>query len=376
VVAPTTYFGEYVVVADEWGVSQIARTEAVGYDIFVDDGSEVAHEDQTTLPYVVKSGDRVLNLVGVLAFTFGNYKIEPVAVPEIVGGERPLPSLPLLRANEFSLATFNVENLFDTADPHPTSPPRPTSAQYGLKLDKIAQTILAMGAPTIIGLQEVENIAVLQDLVELAALAGFGYEPYLIEGSDSRGIDNAYLVRSDQATVEGVSAYPAPEALTTRPPLIITVTLHLESGEQSLVLLNNHFTALSAGEEVTEPQRTGQAALNVSAMEEIRADNPDTLFVVMGDLNSFYDTLPIHTLQAAGLGHVYEFLDGPLPYTYIFEGRTQTLDHILLSEGLFEAVTAVHVLHLNADYPLAGPEDTTARHSSDHDPLVVLLSFE
>jgi uncharacterized repeat protein (TIGR01451 family) len=376
VIAPTNRFGEYVVVADDWGISQIARTDAVGIDIFVDDGSEVAHEDQTTLPYAVKSGDRIQDLVGVLAFTFGHYKIEPLTPPEIVVEERPLPGLPRLGPDEFSIATFNVENLFDTADPHPTSPPRPSLAQYHLKLDKIAETILAMAAPTIIGLQEVENIAVLQDLVDLEVLAEFGYEPYLIEGSDSRGIDNAYLVRSDQATIEGVMAYPAPEALTTRPPLIITVTLHLENGQQTMVLLNNHFTALSAGEEVTEPQRTEQAALNVSAMEQIRAQQPDTLFVVMGDLNSFYDTLPIHTLQEAGLRHAYDFLAEPLPYTYIFEGRTQTLDHILLSEELFGEVTAVHVLHLNADYPLASPTDVTARHTSDHDPVVVLLSFD
>jgi predicted extracellular nuclease len=164
--------------------------------------------------------------------------------------------------------------------------------------------------------------------------------------------------------------------VTTRPPLIITVTLQLENSEQTVVLLNNHFTALSAGEEVTEPQREDQAALNVSAIEQIRDNNPDTLFVVMGDLNSFYDTLPIHTLQEAGLHHVYEFLEEPLPYTYIFEGRTQTLDHILLSEELFGEITAVIVLHLNADFPLASPEDNTAQHTSDHDPLVVLFSWE
>jgi predicted extracellular nuclease len=376
VIAPTTRFGEYVVVADEWNVSHITRTEPVGYDIFVDDGSEVAHEDQSTLPYAVQSGDQVQNLVGVMAFTFGQYKIEPTAAPEIVMAERPLPALSPLEANQFSIATFNTENLFDLIDPHPASPPRPTLDQYRLKLDKIAQTIVAMGAPTIIGLQEVENIDILENIAELEAIADFGYVPYLIEGSDSRGIDNAFLVRGDMATVEGVSAYPAPEALTTRPPIIITVTVHLDSGEQTVVLLDNHFTALSAGEEVTEPQRNGQAALNVSAIEEIRAEQPDTLFVVLGDLNSFYDTLPIHTLQAAGLRHVYEFLAEPLPYTYIFEGRTQTLDHILLSEGLFAEITAVNVLHLNADYPLASPDDATAQHTSDHDPIVVLFSWE
>ncbi len=85
-----------------------------------------------------------------------------------------------------------------------------------------------MGAPTIVGLQEVENIDVLEDLAEQEAIADYDYQPFLVEGTDSRGIDVGYLVRGDQATVEGASAYPAPEGLTSRPPLLITVTLHLD----------------------------------------------------------------------------------------------------------------------------------------------------
>ena len=75
----------------------------------------------------------------------------------------------------------------------------------------------------------------------------------------------------------------------------------------------------------------------MAVVEQLLAAEPGASVIVMGDLNSFYDTLPIHTLQDAGLRHLYEFLDqdSGLPYTYIFEGRTQTLDHILLSEDLF-----------------------------------------
>jgi predicted extracellular nuclease len=65
-----------------------------------------------------------------------------------------------------------------------------------------------------------------------------------------------------------------------------------------------------------------------------------------------------------------------LPYTYIFEGRTQTLDHILMSENMVDHLTVVTVPHLNTPYPIAAPDDASPRHTSDHDPVVVIFTFE
>ena len=45
----------------------------------------------------------------------------------------------------------------------------------------------------------------LEDLAATEPIAGYGYVPVLIEGTDSRGIDVGYLVRGDRATLEGVS---------------------------------------------------------------------------------------------------------------------------------------------------------------------------
>ena len=378
VVAPTTKYGEFVAVNQKWEVDSLLRTDTVGFTIFVDDGSAATHTDASTQPFVVARGDVVSQVVGPLAFTFDNYKIEPISIPEISSEVLELPTLAEAGANQLTVATFNVENLFDNRDPHPSSPERPTSAQYQLRLTKLAAAIEAMGAPDIIGLQEVEHIGVLEALVELDALAAYGYEPYLIEGFDSRGIDQGYLVRSDRVTVDGVGAYNAPNGITSRPPLVITTTAHLESGDQQVIVLNNHFTSLAAGEEATEPRRTAQAAWNVTVMEQLAAAHPDAAFIVLGDLNSFYQTLPINTLQDAGLRHSYEFFgDGEtLPYTYIFAGRTQSLDHILMSDGLFAQISDVQALHIGVDFPLPSPDDATALRVSDHDPLVVTFTFE
>ncbi len=378
IVAPTTQYGEYAYILQKWAINAVARIEDVGYLLFADDGSNVAHADAATLPYTVAKGDLIDDLTGPLAYTFDNYKIEPVITPTVTAAERPLPTFAPAGPDEITIATFNVENLFDAADPNPDSPPKPTPSQYEARLNKAAEAILALGAPTIIGLQEVENIGVLADLAAMAQLADYDYQPVLIEGFDSRGIDVGYLVRGDVASVDGFSSHPGPNELTSRPPLVLTTTVQLASGPQTITLINNHFLSLSAGEEATEPQRAAQAAWNVTLVEQILADDPLAQVVVLGDLNSFYQTLPLDTLQAGGLRHVFEFAlaaGEELPYTYIFEGKTQALDHILLTEGLWERVTAVTPLHIDADYPLPDPADTSARHVSDHDPLVVRLSF-
>lgn len=375
VVAPTTQYGEYALVSQQHGVTTVERLDEVGYLIFVDDGSSIVHDDSSTLSYIVQQGDVVTSLTGVLAFTFGQYKIQPEVAPEVMTLTLEMPTVAAALPNQLSVATFNVENLFDLVDPHPSSPPRPTLDGYHTKLNKIAASIVAMGAPTIIGLQEVENMDVLEDLVAEAALAGYSYAPYLIEGNDSRGIDVAFLVRSDLATVEAVQAYDAPSELFARPPLVITTTVHLASGDIQVIAINNHFLALSAGEEATEPTRNAQAAWNAELAAQFQTNFPDAYVLVMGDLNSFYGTLPLETLGSE-LTHVYDLIGGSLPYTYIFEGRTQTLDHILMSENLVDHLMVVTVPHLNTPYPIAAPDDASPRHTSDHDPVVVIFTFE
>jgi predicted extracellular nuclease len=64
------------------------------------------------------------------------------------------------------------------------------------------------------------------------------------------------------------------------------------------------------------------------------------------------------------------------PYTYIYLGESETLDHILVTPSLYQRLVQVTGLHIDADYPPPIPEDPSARRASDHDPLVVIFSFE
>ena len=94
---------------------------------------------------------------------------------------------------------------------------------------------------------------------------------------------------------------------------------------------------------------------------------------VIGDLNSFYDSRPIDTLREAGMNHVFEIIPAEARYSYIYQGLSQTLDHILVTPALFELLARVEVLHVNADYALPFPDDASPRHTSDHDPVVAVF---
>jgi predicted extracellular nuclease len=237
----------------------------------------------------------------------------------------------------------------------------------------MADTIRRAGYPTIVALQEIENIEVLEDLAQQEAILEFAYQPLLIEGFDSRGIDVGYLIRGD-AEVLDVQQYDAPEGLTSRPPLLVKVKLEVGGQEETIYVINNHFTSMAAGVEITEPRRNAQAQWNVHILQEIiLKEDPDARVAIVGDLNSFFDSQPIQTLRDAGLDHVLDIVRPDQRYNYIYQGESQVLDHILVTRNLFEILDGVHLLHVNADFPPPRPDDASAERKSDHDPVIAIF---
>jgi len=382
-VAPTSSYGEYVLVRAERGIDRIPRGRETGAFIMVDDGATTRHDDGTTLPYAVRSGDQVGSLIGPLAFTFDNYKIEPVEPPELVPVlDNVIPQLPRPDPDQFSVATFNIENFFDSQEPHlPSDPPRPSRSEYERKRSQVVDTIVALGVPTVVGFQEVENVGVLEDVAAQPALADYDYQAALIEGPSSRDIDVGFLVRGDRVTLEEIGQYQAPEGLFSRPPLMITMTVHTASaGDVTVHAIVNHFISKSGGEALTEPRRVMEAEWNAHLVDDILVGDPEAYVVVLGDLNDYYDSAPLRALTEGSIpgGRLVNVADALPPaerYSYIFQGISQLLDHILVTPALAARQVRVDVLHVNADYPPTDPEDTSLRHSSDHDPVVATFGL-
>ncbi len=368
-VGPTTRYGEFAVVLSKHGISRAWQDSDHGMLIYVDDGSSTIHESRDSIPDAVTVGDTVSRLIGPLAYSFGNYKIEPTADFSVTTKPSMVTNLEPLDEGYFSIMTWNVENLFDFVVPHPSSPPLPSVSEYKRDITKVANTILTAGMPTIIGFQEVENLEILEDIAAHSLLVEYHYLPVLIEGTDSRGIDVGYLVRGDQAKILDQVQYPSPGNITSRPPLLVKIQAGGEN-TSALYILNNHFTSMSGGELTTEPRRNAQAEWNVQIGQEILTADPDAYLAVIGDLNSYYKSLPLETLQEGGLSSVFDTLPPEERYTYVYQGTSQVLDHILINEALKDLLFQVQVLHCNADFPLPFSADDSYWSKSDHDPLI------
>ena len=368
VVGPTTRYGEYAIILSKHGLDRVWQGQDQGMVILVDDGSSETYETRDDQDVAAAVGDNISGLVGVLTYNYGNYKIEPTAKYAVQNQPPDIIPLESLEPGSFSVMTWNVENLFDFVVPHPSSPPLPKVSEYKLSISRVAQTIQAAAFPIVIGFQEVESLEILEDIADDPLLVAYDYQAALIEGTDSRGIDVGYLVRGDQAEIVDVVQYPSPGNISSRPPLMIQV--ELEGSDASLYFLNNHFTSMSGGEETTEPRRTAQAAWNAEVALEILQENPGALLVVMGDLNSYYGSLPLQTLEEIGLINLFDWLDPEERYSYVYQGSSQVLDHILVNEDLEAYLVEVNVLHSNADFPLPLSDYEGYIHKSDHDPVI------
>ena len=123
-------------------------------------------------------------------------------------------------------------------------------------------------------------------------------------------------------------------------------------------------------------QRDKQSQYIVSLVEEVLASRLDANVIVLGDLNDYLDSDPVINLSANNLSNLLERVEKPSRYTYIYQGVSQVLDHILVR--LEPGLLAIEIIptHINSDFPIAYKSmNDTAHRSSDHDPVFVQFVF-
>ncbi|MEL6302424.1 MAG: lamin tail domain-containing protein [Pseudomonadota bacterium] len=147
---------------------------------------------------------------------------------------------------------------------------------------------------------------------------------------------------------------------------------------KSIFVINNHFSSKFGDDPLfgpnqapilfSEPERTDQATVVASFVSDILAMDADARVVVLGDLNEFEFRTPLLTLETAGLINLTNTADVSDAYSFIFNGNSQALDHILVSPSLFPAeFDAVHAA-------IDAAEDIESV-TSDHDPIIVKLDL-
>ena len=365
----------------------------------------------------VKVGDKVQGLIGALDFRFGIYCLEPASAPQVlpVRSNPEMAKIPTLSAPTFSIATFNLADLFDTLDDPLSEDLVLSLPEYQRRLRKRALAIgQEMGAPAILALQEVENLTVLQDLVARPELQA-AYNIVWQEGLDQRGLDVALLYRPDQVSllsyqtrqgctglVDGLEPDGNDDPLSpqntltcdrdgdglldgnrlfSRPPLLVHLELRPTGAPGSLVdlwLVVCHFKSKvqdTSSIQYTLPRRLEQARFVAVLVAELLASHPATHLLVLGDLNDHPDSQPLAELFGRGLQNAMDWAESESRYTYIYRGISQTLDYVLVHPQPTWLPALVQAVHINADYPDTYLSDIdTPIRSSDHDPLVLTFA--
>ncbi len=114
----------------------------------------------------------------------------------------------------------------------------------------------------------------------------------------------------------------------------------------------------------TEAQRDQQAQAVNSFVDSILAADRRANVVLLGDLNDFDFSTTLKTLEGGVLRNLFETLPPGERYTYVFEGNSQALDHILVTGSLFSSLVRFDVVHINAEF---------VDQASDHDPTLAVF---
>jgi len=369
------------------------------------------------------AGTVVENLVGPLDYGFQSYTVLPdLSTPPRVtaapahGAARP-PAV-----DEYTVASFNLQRFFDTTDDPTVGDVVLTAAAFQRRLTKASLYIRRLlHLPVIVGVQEVENLATLQALA--AALNRDArearelkprYEAYLEEGNDPGGIDVGFLV--DRARVEVLQVtqegradmFRNPvngrsELLNDRPPLVLRARPFGPAGvNPSITVIVSHLRSLididhpSEGARV-RAKRAGQAEFLAALIDRRLHVEPGEQILAIGDLNAFefsdgyVDVVgtirgrpapreqviaPTRDALDADLVNLMDFRPADQRYSYVFDGSAQTLDHVLVSDGLLAQVAAFMHVRGNADSPEVWRSDAARpERISDHDPALIYLRF-
>ena len=197
------------------------------------------------------------------------------------------------------VAFYNLENLFDTIrDPRindeeftPSGPSRWDTKKYNTKLAHLAEAISRIGneytkgGPVMMGVSEVENRQVVEDLIHTPPLAAEGFRIVHYDSPDRRGIDVAFLYQPAYFEVKSSSVHPlrmpSDTGFRTRDVLQVDGIL---DGDLVHVLVN-HWPSRSSGEKETAPKRNAAADLCRSIVQSIYKNDPAARIIIMGDLN-------------------------------------------------------------------------------------------
>lgn len=360
----------------------------------------------------LRVGDRLDGLAGVVSFSNGAYRVQPLSPPQ-VSAANARSAAPARKAGHLRVASFNVLNFFNgdgLGGGFPTERGAKTRDDFLRQKAKIVSAIRQLDAD-VLGLMELENdgfgpqsaVKELVDALNAGQAADKQYrfvDPGLPKiGTDA--ITTGMLYRPSRVKPDG-----AAQALTVGDPgknrLSLAQTFAADGKKLTLVV--NHLK--SKGSSCDQVRVDGapdadtgdgqgncnltrvQAARDLVKWAKQRGASAKEGLLVMGDMNAYAKEDPIRAFEDGGLSNLLARFQKDA-YSYVYQGESGNLDHALADASLVKWVADAGEWHINADEPTAleyGSEFKSAEQrqnyyapdayrSSDHDPLYVDLQL-
>jgi predicted extracellular nuclease len=405
VVGPRNAFGEILVLADD-GAGASVRTARGGIVIRPNDFNpeRIMLDDLFMATPAADVGDHFANpAVGVMTYDFANFKIAVTrALVTVAGGiGREVTRTPI--DQEVVVGTYNVENL------------DPGDASFARHADLIVNHLRS---PDVLVIEEIQdndgptNSTVTDASVTWSALIGAIqaaggplYEYRQIDPVDDQdggepggNIRVGFLFRTDRGvefidrpggtstTATTVVRRPSGPQLSFSPGRIAPQDSAWASSRKPLAgefrmrgkkvfVIANHFNSKGGDQPLfgrfqpparsSEVQRHQQAQIVNDFVDSILAADANANVIVAGDINDFEFSETVEILEEGGaLTSLMHSLPQAERYSYVFEGNSQVLDQILVSENLTRFPIEYDPVHVNSEF---------ADQASDHDPQVARL---
>eukprot|EP00850_Spirogloea_muscicola_P013852 SM000096S24881 [mRNA] locus=s96:348565:352511:+ [translate_table: standard] len=367
-------------------------------------------------------------IVAYVDYDFGQYQF-PITngVPTRIDNHLSKTVATAPTSTEFSIASFNMENFGGQApqtkfDAVASIVVNNMLSPYIIIVEEIQQSQAAPNSgdvPNPAGVVDC-NVTMARLITAIIAAGGPPYDYREIDpqngtdgGQPGGNIRQVFMFRSDQVTFvdrpyngsssptyDAVSVVTSPSGevqlswspgridpgnsawVSSRKPL---VGEFLIDGEKIFVC-GNHLNSKGGDDYLfgvhqptpvlsSEVQRNMQATVIQNFLSTLVAADPNANVILGGDLNDFAWSNPLQILQApiAPNWRLTTLADALLPvsqrYSYVYEGNSQELDHILVSTPLLSRVTGVEPIHVDSEFALSDPTVV-----SDHDPTVARIT--
>ena len=392
------------------------------HEIWLDDHSTRQNPEPIPFPTgglsaekTVRVGDEVRGVEGFLVQTKAGYRLLPTKAPEFAS-TNPRNNTPKAKPDgALRVGSFNVLNFFTGAGQTPQFPTKRGASNAEELVRQQGKMIAALSAmdADIIGLLEVENngygaegalATIVRLLNEKLGSKVFAFvETAEKPGTDQIKVALIYRIASVKPVGQTAINLTGPFVRGSRAPLAQSF-LHQGSGTELTVSVN-HFKSKGSCPKLPgadNDNNDGQSCWNAARVIAAKtlaswlATQPTgqktSHQLVIGDLNAYRMEDPITALEQSGWQHLPgATLDknGAVHWSYVFKGRSGSLDHALASKTLADKLVQFEHWHINADEPAVLDYNTehkskaqlknlyapTPFRSSDHDPLVMDFKF-